>query len=247
MRNYFFLIGLIVLLGCNEKRQKPPYLLVELDRSDASSIQLQYLVNDFQSFDTASVNDNGMWEFTNDSVPAGFYQLVVDRQPIARLVLSDGAPARISISGNEFKVTIVGSPEAKAIHQMEAHVAKLSKDINEVASSFQDSLPADQFFQVRDSLFERIEDFKENCRVKLADIYNTYPGSLVQLACLYQQAGNYQLFDPIQDAALYFTTDSLLMRSYSDYQPVIGFHHKVDSLRRLKRMMDLTSTIVLGR
>lgn len=126
MRKYLFLIGLMVLLGCNQKRQKPPYLLVELAGPSASSIQLQYLLKDFQPFDTAAVNDKGMWEFTKDSVPAGFYQLVVDSKPISRLVISDEAPTRIKISGEEFIVSIVGSPETKAIVQIERIVAKLS-------------------------------------------------------------------------------------------------------------------------
>lgn len=241
MRKYFILIGLIVLLGCNQKRQKPPYLLVELDNSAASSIQLQYLLNDFQPFDTASVNANGTWEFTKDSVPAGFYQLIVDQKALARLVISDEAPARITISGSDSKVMIVGSPEIKAIHQIERLTAKLSEDINKVVTSFPDSLPADRFFQVKDSLLESIEELNVNCRLKLDNIYQEHTGSLVQLACLYQQAGNHQLYEPIQDAPLYFLTDSLLMRRYASYQPVIEFHHKVDSLRRLKQMVDVTA------
>jgi len=241
MRKYLFLIGLIVLLGCNQKRQKPPYLLVELAGRSASSIQLQYLLKDFQPFDTAAVNDKGMWEFIKDSVPAGFYQLVVDSKPISRLVISDEAPTRIKISDEESTVSIVGSPETKAIVQIERIVAKLSGDINKVASSFHDSLPADQFVPMRDSLLNRIEGLKANCRDKLDGIYQAHTGSLVQLAVLYQQAGNHQLYDPVQDASFYFLTDSLLKGRYPDYQPVVEFHHKVDSLRRLKQMMDLTA------
>jgi len=241
MRKYLFLIGLIALVGCNQKRQKPPYLLVELPDRTASSMHLQYLIKDFQPFDTAAVNDNGTWEFAKDSVPAGFYQLVVDSKPISRLVISSEAPTRIKISGEEFMVSIVGSPETKAIPQIERIVAKLSRDITTVASAFQDSLPADQFVAQRDSLLKRIEELKVDSRVALDGIYQEHNGSLVQLAILYQQAGNHQLYDPIQDASLYYLTDSLLMKHYSDYQPVNEFHHKVDSLRRLKQLMGVTA------
>ncbi|MBI9063370.1 MAG: hypothetical protein JEZ14_15415 [Marinilabiliaceae bacterium] len=243
MRKYLFLIGLMVLGGCHQKRQKPPYLLVELVGPSASSIQLQYLNKYFQPFDTAAVTDNGLWEFTKDSVPAGFYQLVVDSKPISRLVISDEAPARIKISGEESTVSIVGSPETKAIAQIESIVSKLSGDINQVASSFHDSLPADQFVPMRDSLLNRIEELQVNCRDKLDGIYQDHNGSLVQLVVLYQQAGNHQLYDPIQDASLYFLTDSLLKRRYPDYQPVVEFHHKVDSLRRLKQLNELSLII----
>jgi len=241
MRKYLLLTGLIVLLGCIKKRQEPSYLLVEYNGSRVSSMHLQYLDRGFQNFDTATVKDGGMWEFTKDSVPAGFYQLVIDQEPIIRMVLSSGAPTRISIDSTKSIVNIVGASETRAVYQVEDNITKLSNDINEVAATFADSLPARQFTQLRDSLFESINGLKSDCRRNLEEIYNNYHGSLVQLVVLYQQAGNHQLFPPMQDAALYFATDSSLMNRYPDYQPVIEFHHKVNSLRSLKRMVDLTS------
>jgi len=241
MKNYFFLIGLIVLLGCTQKRQIPPYLLVELDKPDVSSIHLQYLTSHFEAFDTAVVTKNGLWEFTTDSVPAGFYQLVVDGQPRLRLVLSDGAPARIAIKGTNSPVRIVGSAEAKALQEIEIQVAQLSTEIRTVTAAFSDSLPTDRFYHVKDSLLDQITHLKANCRTKLEDLYRSHSQSLVQLAILYQQAGNHSLFDPLQDASFYYSTDSVLMQRYPDYQPVVDFHQRVDSLRQLKRMVDRTS------
>lgn len=217
-------------------------MTVQIEAIHPQAVYLERLEEQFVRFDTATLNTNGPWEFKKDSIVPGFYQLVVDGQPVIRMVLADAAPCRIKLDNNLSVIQINGSPEVKALHEMEQRVEQLNLDFQKKAQVFQDSIPDENLFDVRDSILNEIDKEKVACRESLHELYTRFPESLMQLAILYQSAGNHPLYDPIQDAGLFFKTDSSLFSQYPDYEPVIDFHLKVDSLRQLKNTIALTSS-----
>jgi len=232
MKHWFIIISVAVFTACS-KPQKAPYLTLKPDLPISGQAELYYLSDDYTLFDVASGNeDNSNLCFRKDSVPEGIYELRINQERIAHLIISSSMP--FSISGNFIpdlsQLTITNNDETKALWKAKSITQQLDHDIRQLATNLPDSLPEKQYAVYKDSLYQQVSHLIESTRNKIDQLKMKHEKSLLSLLLVKLQAGNHLIFHPENNSEDYYEVCNHLKGRYPNYVPVQKFAFQIDSL-----------------
>ncbi len=228
MRVSLYLLIAAVFFSCS-KPLRTPYLTYASELYSIQNVELFHLDTSYTFFDRAIKDPKSqIWAFRSDSVPAGIYQLRIDKQVIP-LILEGSMP--VAISNTENKLTITGNIPTQQLWKAQQVALELEDKVNSLGQSFPDSLETSAFIHYKDSVFALIEAQKLQTQKQITHMINRNKDNLLPLLLVQLKAGNHHLFNYNTDANMYFTVDDYLQSYNASYTPVIEFNQKVDSLR----------------
>lgn len=230
---YTFIVIFTLFVAACSKPQKTPYLTLKPDNQINSVVELYEFSNVMQVFDKAKPEaDNKEFVFRKDSVPNGIYELRIGGQKVTTLIISNSFPTSVSgeFMGVASQLTIAGNDETKALWKCERLAKQAEKQIAEVVASLPDSVAEGDFYAVRDSVYGTIQSILEDKAKEIKRINNTHRTSLLPLLTMQLKVGNHYVFNPEDNAELYYEVSNQMQSLYSDYPPVNQFASQVDSL-----------------
>ncbi len=229
MRFFVFTFFVALLVSCS-KPQKTPYLTFTPLTYSIAKVELYRLNEDYTFFDSAEKSEeSNTWAFRSDSVPSGIYQLRIDNSTIIPLLLEGTMPVSVSYSNSNLIVS--GSPITQTLWQAQKIRDDLTAAIQNIGSSFPDSLESQLFNHYRDSVFKLVEAQKVKSRKTITQLIERNKSNLLPLLLVQLKAGNHHIYNFNTDANVYFKVDQYLQSYNPNYIPVQDFNNRVDSLR----------------
>ncbi|MCE2816672.1 MAG: hypothetical protein LW601_05845 [Cryomorphaceae bacterium] len=172
-------------------------------------------------WDPVAVAD-GMFdtELPLDSSGATFYALSLDNGASLRLGIErgDDIEGKVSVVGSgitDYSVTGSALSERLQAHYMPLrHTALLMDTLEQEAKAHQGMQDAAEH---NAQLFMRYEARITKHRDELIKLVKEEPASLANIFALYQSAGNFYLFDPQRDSALFRTTADAMSEAHPEH------------------------------
>ncbi|GEM_PF-4677017 len=232
MKSVTITLCVLILLACS-KPQRTPFLVLKPDAHISHPVELYYLNDDYQLIDMASEEDeNGNISFRKDSIPFGYYQLRINNQAIAPLIISDHMPFSISGDFNLSapNLTISGNEATKTLWQLSNLKNQVNQEIAKVVKAIPDSTKTELYPQIKDSINARIQSVLSNGYEEAQLLLSKNAGHLVSKDILQLKAGNHYFFDPAHNSKVYAKVSNDLLNKYPDYPPILQFKAQVDSL-----------------
>ncbi|MCU4156471.1 redoxin domain-containing protein [Carboxylicivirga sp. A043] len=240
---HIILISIVIVIAACSKPQKTPYLTLKPDNHITGEAELYILQDDYQLFDKAIVDEeSNHLLFIKDSVPDAIYELRINGQTVTTLLIKDTFP--FSISGS-FKtesneLTITGNEATKALWKCQSIAASLEDEIAQTTATIPDSIMADEYFRVRDSIYNRINHSIEKSAKDLKRSQKNHRNTLLPLLTAQLKAGNHYLLNRENEADYIYETSNQLSNLYPHYKPVRVFALQVDSIMSQNLFNSLT-------
>ncbi|MCG8581941.1 MAG: redoxin domain-containing protein [Bacteroidales bacterium] len=242
MKHIVLFTFLLALLACS-KPQKTPYLTLKPDIRISGEAALYRLNNGFELFDKAITDEetNNLF-FIKDTVPEAIYELRINGETISTLLISGTFP--FSISGNFTiaapSLSITGNDATKDLWKCQSSAFKLEKEIAKTISNIPDSVIADDFYRVRDSVYNQINTSISKRNKELKRILKNQRNTLLPLMATQLKAGNHYIFNHETEADYLYETSNQLSNLYPNYLPVREFATMVDSIMNYNLFNSLT-------
>lgn len=242
MKHISLIFFAIVLVACS-KPQKTPYLTLKPDIRISGEAELFILNDGYRLYDKGLIDEEtNQLFFIKDSVPEAIYELRVNGQATATILINGTFPFSINGNFNDESPTlnIVGNDVTKTLWKCESSVRKLEKEIAQITSNIPDSIIAEDFIRVRDSIYNRINTSIERRAKEIKRLQKNYRNTLLPLLLSQLKAGNHYLFNHEREADYLYETSNQLSSLYPNYLPVRGFASEVDSIMNQNLFNSLT-------
>ncbi|WP_430817004.1 peroxiredoxin family protein [Carboxylicivirga sp. RSCT41] len=232
MKHLVLFVFSLAVIACS-KPQKTPYLTLKPDIRITGEAELYILNEEFELFDKASIDEEtNNLVFIRDSVPEAIYELRIDGETISTLLIGGTFPSSISGNFNQESpdLTITGNETTKALWRCQGSAFKLKNEIAAITSTIPDSVVADDYFRVRDSIYNRINISIDKRSKELKRIIKNHRNTLLPLVASQLKAGNHYMFNHESEADYLYETSNQLNSLYPEYIPVRLFANRIDSI-----------------
>jgi thiol-disulfide isomerase/thioredoxin len=232
-KKYFlFLLAAIILGSCKNNDIRISGTLV--NPSGGGYIFLDELKsNDLQTVDSASIGNDGKFNFKRNIKTPAFYLLKINDNNFLTMLVAPGE--RITLDSYydslNYPIEITGSKGTESMAEYNRTLRKTINKLSGLSKIYDENSGSPDLPKIMESLDSLANIYLNEINLFTKDYIDKNLTSLVSLVALYQQvAPSAYVLSPSKDIKYFVKVDSSLSISYPEYEPVTSLHGQVQEL-----------------
>jgi peroxiredoxin len=231
-KTFLYFLAIIALSGCTGKSVQITGTLTDPPKS--AYIWLAELRSkDIKQVDSVRISKDGKFKFNVNIKAPAFYLIKVSDRNFLTMLLAPGEKMTITAlyDSLNYPASITGSEGTILMNEYNKTLQRTIGKISTLRSTYNQYVGTPYLKQVTDSLDVVAEGYLNEINSYTKDYIDKNLNSLVSLIALYQQvAPNVFVLNANKDYKYYLKVDSVLSKTYPDYEPVVTLHEQIKQL-----------------